>query len=42
VERRVGEGVVRICQVRIARMLVNPAALLSARRLVGMDGTEML
>lgn len=42
VERREGEGVIRICQVRLARMLVNPVALLFARRLVGLDGTEGL
>jgi hypothetical protein len=42
VERREGEGVVRVCQVRLARMLANPAAMLFARRLVGMDGTDTL
>jgi hypothetical protein len=42
VERREGEGVIRICQVRLARMLVNPVAMLFARRLVGLDGTEGL
>ena len=40
VERRVGEGIVRVCQVRLARMLVNPATTLFARRLVGMGGGD--
>jgi hypothetical protein len=33
VEKRVGKGAVRICQVRLAGRLVNPAAELLARRL---------
>ncbi len=40
VERREGEGTVRVCQVRLARMLVNPAATLFARRLAGMGGAD--
>jgi len=40
VERRAGEGTVRVCQVRLGRMLVNPAAKLFARRLVGMGGAD--
>jgi hypothetical protein len=40
VERRVGEGYVRVCQVRLARMLVNPVARIFARRLVGIEGPE--
>jgi hypothetical protein len=37
-ETRVGQGTVRICQVKLAnRMATNPAAALLARRLLGLE-----
>ena len=37
VERRVGRGAYRVCQVRLAGLLINPVAGLFARRLLDLD-----
>jgi hypothetical protein len=36
-ERRIGRGALRICQVRLAGMLVNPVAEIFARRLTARE-----